>query len=431
MFRAGKRAGKLAAGLAGLVALALLAPGVAAGVAAAATQGGGPVGLAALLTPPKTFTSQYSCDLSPYGSAIAPVKVSATLEFPPAAQAQRPFGLTLKTTSAALPSAVLSKLNGVVSFDLAATVAASQYGITGSAALSGTAPVHGQLTGLPVGTATGSVSLSSGVTGFPTGGKGQIIVPAQELTFTPRTASSALHAISCTTTAGRQTISVTVAPAVIGKSGPLYRCVASGSARGTVLAHVPMTVTMSGSRTTDKTDTVTLVADGIGPAGAQGATSFGFSAELSVRGAQQGRVALAETTRDLTSSSVTVSGKLRLTKSGTDQILVPQQFKLTLNFPAPVGAAVVTCALTVRQVPVGLRFTVTQAHPQPSTSPTPTGNGGQPQGSGTPSGAPNTGGGIGGSGGSGGDLAVVAGGMALVLSGGGLVIAGRRRRNGS
>jgi len=195
------------------------------------------------------------------------------------------------------------------------------------------------------------------------------------------------------------------------------------------LAHVPMKVTSSGSRTTGKTDTVSLVA-GIGGFFPLGEASAKFSANLPVTGAQPGNVAMSEHITNLTDPKTSASGRLPLNKAGTDQILVPEKF--TFTYTAPVsgipGSVPFTWACTVvtKPVPVGLTVKVTAA-PHASGSPTPsatgTSNGGQPEGSGTPSGAPATGGGTG----PGADMAAAAGGAAIACSGGGLVIFGRRR----
>jgi hypothetical protein len=86
---------------------------------------------------------------------------------------------------------------------------------------------------------------------------------------------------------------------VIGTKGPLYDCVLTGTVSGIAVkleefhAHVPMSVKLSGTRTTGKTDTVALTA-GVGGFYPQGATSAKFSASLPVTGAQAGNVAMSE-----------------------------------------------------------------------------------------------------------------------------------------
>ncbi|HXC85404.1 MAG TPA: hypothetical protein VNV62_26495 [Trebonia sp.] len=430
MFRAGKLT-CLAVGAAGLVVAFTM---LGQGMAMAAAGSGGPVTFALMAAPPKTFTATYSCDLSAYQSGSSSVTISATTIVPATAATITPVDVTVKTTSVALPSAVLSKLSGVVSFDLAASVTAKQSGVSVPVALSGDNPVSGTLKGLPAAAAASSTDPSQALV-FSLPGSAQIEVPPTTLTFTPHTATTSLNAITCTTTAAKKDITITVTVGVVGTTGPLYDCVVGASVAGQSLkleefrAHVPMRVTSSGRRTTGKTDTVSLVA-GIGGFFPPGAASARFSANLRVTGAQPGNVAMSEPITNLTDLETSASGKLPLTTAGTDQILVPEKF--TFTYTAPVsgvpGSVPFTwaCTLVTKPAPVGLTVKVTEA-PQASSSPAPsssaTSNGGQPEGSGAPSGAPATGGGTG----PGADMAVAAGGAAIAFSGGGLVIIGRRR----
>lgn len=414
------RAGRFtAAGAACLVAaVALLAPDVAV----AAPGGAGPVSFAALAAKPNTFTSQYSCDLSGYGTGIAPVTISATLAFSETVQALSPLGITLTTTSASLPSTVLSKLTGVTSFGVSEELSATEAGESATVPISGTIPVSGTLTGVPAGKATGSIA-------FPVAGKGAIQVPAPALTFTPNVGSTAQPVITCAPKAAAKNVAITVTQQVIGTKGPLYECLVKiADVSASALIHIPMTVTSSGTRTTGKTDTVTLVV-GLGGPYPAGTTSIEFSSDLPVTGAQAGTIALSTTVTDLKSTVTRASGKLRLTAAGTDKILVPEKFTLSLDLAESglLVPVVFTCAIKTHPVPVGLTIKVSKAagQPQPTSSPTGTpSNGGQPEGSGTPSGAPETGGGTG----PGADLAVAAAGMAIAFSGGGMVVLGRRRR---
>jgi hypothetical protein len=416
MFRAGKLT-CLAVGTAGLgVTFAMLAHGTAM----AATGSGGPISFAIMAAQATTVTSTYSCDLSGFGTGIQPVTVDATVSVPRSVEALTPLDVTLTTTKVTLPSTVLSKLTGVVSFDLAATVKAKEDGASASFPLSGQEAVSGTLTGLP---AVSAKPESSNPIGFPLTGTGQIEVPVPNLTFTPSTSGGTLQAITCTTTAATRDISVKVTALTFGSKGPQYQCSDSdGTVSVPILARLPMTVTSSGTRTTGKTDTVTLAIDVAGlltpPAPTENSVSF--SGDLPVTGAQSGTITLATRTTDVSSTTFRVAGKLALTKAGTDHILAPDKFKFTLN---PLGIAL-TCTIKKSPPPVGLTVTVTAA---PSASPSPTvsstSNGGQPEGSGTPAGAPATGGGTG----PGADMAVAAGGAAIAFSGGGLVIFGRRR----
>src|SRR5215472_9127973 len=213
------RAGDLvrtAAGLAASVmaAFTLLPPGIAA-----AAPDGGPTGFAATVSKPKTVTSQYSCDLSGYGSGLAPVTLSGTLAFAASVPALTPLALTLSTTSAALPPAVLSKLDGVTAVSLSTTVTVQGASLP-DATLRGQVQAPAHLTGLPANSATGQVT-------FPAEGTGVIQAPAKPLTFVPHKGGTALPSITCTTTAATQDVTVTVTPPVFGTSGPLYTCKAT------------------------------------------------------------------------------------------------------------------------------------------------------------------------------------------------------------
>jgi hypothetical protein len=429
------RAGKLtclAAGLAYVTAAAftLLSPGVAAAATTDTVPAGGspvtadsgPIRFAGAAATVKTVTSQYSCDLSKYGSGIPPVTLSGSLAAPVTAAAGSPLAITLSTTSAALPSSVLSQLSGVVSVDLTATVTV-QHATDASVALSGQAQVPAQLQGLPAATATGSVT-------FPEPGSGVIKAPVPTLTFTPHTSTTDLDAITCTTTAATQDITVTVTPPVVGTTGPLYSCVFSiAGVSAAVLAHAPMAIRSSGSRTTGKTDTVTLATPALGAPYPTGTTSVSFTGNLPVRGAQSGKVVLSNTTTDLNSPTFSVSGKLRLTKAGTDRILIPEKFTFTMHGPPGSSPLVLACTIKTTPTPVGLTIKVTAVHVQPnsSTSATttaPGSGGGEGEGTGTPVGAPATGGGSG----PGDGLGAVAGGLALMVSGSGLTFLATRRR---
>ena len=344
-----------------------------------------------------------------------------------------PLVLTLSTTSAALPPAVLSKLDGVTAVSLSTTVTVQGASLP-SVTLSGKAQAPAHLTGLPANAATGKVT-------FPAEGTGVIEAPAKTLTFVPLKGGTAQPPIICTTTAATQDVQVTVTAPVFGTSGPLYTCkVTIGTLTATELAHLPMTITASGSRTTGKTLTVTLASAPLGAPYPEGTTSIGFTGALPVHGAQPGKIALAKTTKDVTSSPFRVSGKLRLTKPGTDHILLPEKFTFTDKVTVSAAEAVVTitlaCTIITSPTPVGLTVHVTGApvNPHPSASPTSSpgstsagggGQGGQGEGSGTPVGAPDTGGGAG----PGGSLVLAVAGLAIALTGGGLVfLASQRRR---
>jgi hypothetical protein len=222
---------------------------------------------------------------------------------------------------------------------------------------------------------------------------------------------------------------VTVTLGVIGTKGPVYTCVltAADTDIEEFLAHIPMRVTESGNQTVGKTVMVRLVA-GVGGPYPDGTTGVRFSADLPVLGAQQGKVTLSEKVTDLASTVTRASGALRLTKAGTDRILVPEKF--TVAFNAPVDGVQVPLAFTftikTSPTPAGLALKVAKGHlqPRPGSSPTPSASPGQLEGGGAPSGAPATGGGTG----AGRGTAAAAAGLAIMLSGAGLVLVAARQR---
>ena len=225
---------------------------------------------------------------------------------------------------------------------------------------------------------------------------------------------------------------VTVTPPTIGTSGPLYACVLSVAGVGTetVDAHIPATITSSGTRTTGKTDTVTYSTGAFGP-WSTGSSSVSVAVDvatsLPVTGAQPGQISVSQPI-DPTSAVLKASGKLTLTKAGTDHILVPR--KLVITIKETSGAITITgtytCTLTTTPTPAGLTISVTKAAgaPHPSSSPTPSPTGAAPTQSGVPSGAPDTGGGAGASA----SVGAVAAGGVIAVSGGALTVVGRRRR---
>ena len=173
---------------------------------------------------------------------------------------------------------------------------------------------------------------------------------------------------------------VTVTPQIVGTSGPLYACVLSVAGVGTetVDAHLPATITSSGTRTTGKTDTVTYSTGAFGP-WTTGSSSVSVAVDvatsLSVAGAQSGQIAVNQAI-DPTSAVLKVSGKLALTKAGTDHILVPRKLAITIKETS--GAITITgtytCTLMTTPTPVGLTMSVTKAAGSTlgSGSPTPT-----------------------------------------------------------
>jgi hypothetical protein len=317
------RVGRAGAGLAVLAAaLALLAAGrpALAAVRASDPPPDTAAGVVAAAAAPTTITSKYSCDLTGYGASIPDATVSATLTIPASVVADSSLDVTLATTASdALPAAVVTALDGVTSFDVAGH--ATQQPGTGTdatdpVALAGSATAPATLTALPAITATGTAT-------FPLTGTGAIVAPVQQFTITPQTSDKALAAITCATTAASQDVKVVVSPETVGTSGPLYACVLSlaGTNLDTIDAHIASVITASGTRTTGKTDTVTYSTSAFGPweDSAADGVSVTVAADLAVAGAQPGQIAISQAI-DPTAAVMKLTGKLKLTKAGTDRI---------------------------------------------------------------------------------------------------------------
>ena len=389
---------------------------------------------------PKTVTASYSCDFSKYGTGISPATVSAAFEVSTPWPVNIADEVALATGTIALPSQVSSQLTGVDSVSVAASVPA-QHAKTATVAISGavTVSTSSAPTEIPQLVAAGEVT-------FPAKGTGVVGLPAQTITITPMAGTSAKPAITCTTTATVQDISIAVGAA----SGPFYACVGTipgGGTGGTVDINdlFGMTVTASGTKQAGKSVTVTLDSDPVAAVIVALATAFGqvgvaptkatFTSSLAVTGAQSGTLTMPATVTDLTATSFSASGKLKLATAGKVKIDIPGKWSLHL-FKDTTRLFDLACTLVTKPAPVALTVAVAAAS-SPSATPTTTapGNGGEgddssatPAATGTPSGGAATGGGPA----PGGDAPLAVGGAALLLAGGGLVLRGvapgRRRR---
>jgi hypothetical protein len=179
---------------------------------------------------------------------------------------------------------------------------------------------------------------------------------------------------------------------------------------------IPMSLSASGSPTTGSKDTITLSSgsDGLGAPYPTGTTSVEFEGTLPVTGETQTAIPLFRHTKAVHSSTFTVSGPLFLTQPGTATIHVPQAFIFILNGPSGTVPILISCKSKSNPSPVGLTLKVTGNAIQPPTT----------TGTGTPVGAPNTGGGRPAS-----NMPLVAGGAALLAVGAGLAFTARRRRH--
>lgn len=472
MLRTGTMA-RLAAGLTGLtVGIGLLA----VSLTAAAAPRGGPgapgvsaVSLAAAAVAPTTITSQYSCDLSGYGTGLTAVKLSGTLTIPGTVVATEPLDISLATTaSTALPASVVTALNGITEFAYAGSVTQKPAAeVTSTAAPTPTNSTTATATATPTTTATATVTASATptttasssavpldgtaaapatLTTIPTAtlngaaifgltGTAIIVAPAPKLTITPVAATGALAAITCTTTDTARNVTVNVTPQTFGSTGPIYTCKESiEGASDTIFLHVASSITDSGKRTVGKTETVTYTTPTFGAESwPTDTTGVEYMGSLPVTGAQSGEVSLNQQI-DLSAAELKLPGTLKLTKAGTDQVAVPAKFTLTINIGGLTVPLIIGCRINDSRPPVQLSIAVRDAGgpgPTPSHTATPSATssgtpGGQPQGSAAPSGAPDTGGGLGAAS----TVPMAVAGSAMAMGGAGLVLTAARRRRG-
>jgi hypothetical protein len=133
---------------------------------------------------------------------------------------------------------------------------------------------------------------------------------------------------------------------------------------------------------------------------------------------------LRKYTTDTSSATFRVSGPLYLASPGTDQILFPSKFTLTIFGPKnPVSGKPLSIVLSCRSKASTVALTL-----KVTGKPTATGGGGggTAASGAVPAGAPNTGGGPR----PGSDVPMAVGGAALLLIGAGFVVVAARRRRG-
>ena len=367
--------------LAGLVLAAVAAClAVAPATALASTAGlrpqqAGPVIARSLLagmrpnatTPVKTITASYSCDFSHYGGT-QPVTVATAWEVATSWPVGQPDDVLLATDAITLPSGV--SLGSVTSFSLSADVTVQK-------ASAGTVTVAGgNVESLPSPLTEIPLMLALGQVTFPAKGTGVVLLPAKTITITPHT-TSAQPAITCTTTTKATDVSVTVGNA----SGSFYNCTATVAGAGSLTSAgaVAMTFSSSGTKKTGHSVTITLgssdIASLISGFNGSGVTQAVVSADLAVTGAQSGKLHMSKKVTDLSATSFSMSGSLKLTKAGTVKIDIPSDFGVAL---AASGTTVLdlSCSLVTKPAPVALTLTVTQgsssSSPTVCTTPTPT-----------------------------------------------------------
>jgi hypothetical protein len=363
--------------------------------------------------PSSPGTMSYACVLTSYGDST-PLTITAHLTAPTTAPVNSSVTVSLSTEQFTLPSAVpaLSKI-GLSATSEAGTGSPATLQFTGQAA-GGTGPT------IPAITATASLTLN-------TVGTTSVVTPA-EIVLTPVDATgNALTAIDClppslldvtiaaTGPAPSPTPTATPPPA----SGPVYTCTVAGS--GTQDFTFPMRATATGPGQVGTTDQVTLsiqsptvAANMRAQAKAQAAPTINLKASLPVTGVQTGRITVFGG-NSVNASTIKATGKLALTRAGTDKILVPPAFQVIGVAPG-LTVTLVSCTLKTQPDAVVLTLKVagSAAHPGPEAT------------GATPIGAPNTGGG--GSLKSAFSVPQAAGGAGVLLAGAALTLGAIRRR---
>jgi hypothetical protein len=231
--------------------------------------------------------------------------------------------------------------------------------------------------------------------------------------------------IDCTGPASTTGIPVTItspapppfpAPPPVKHTGPAYACRIYQS--GLINLSFPMTITVTGPNKVSGHDTVQLT---IAPpqfasaqmhsaaAGGGSPPAIELTASLPVVGAQPGTLRVSGQNNP-NAYRIRATGTLALTAAGRDRILLPTTFRVSFRLPHRTITAF-ACTLTARHDPAGATLTVAGS----ATT----------NGSGTPLGAPNTGGGAGPGAVS---MPLAVGGSAAVLAGAGLTLTALRRR---
>jgi hypothetical protein len=375
----------------------------------------------------QTLQLDYLCDMSAYGATtLVPMKVS--VQSAPASVTvgtSAPISLTTQAFSTGLGSDANMQKVAKVSFSASETVDDAGTSVTGN--LASTAPAAVTTAGdIPASSLTGKVTLAkvgTAVVGAPT-----------PLTILPLDAQGAqLTAITCHAIGqapnGPLKITVAAPPVPQPPATPVYSCTFSvtGQPSSSASGPIPMSLRVSGKLTTGSTDTITWVTPSIAQGGLggpwTGASELVLQGSLPVTGAQHGSVTLFRATKDVGLTVLKVTGSLFLSQPGTTYVHLPSAVKLTVSGKGPNGHTLtVVIACTSKSPSVGLTLKVTGNPVQPPTtngSATPV-----PTGTGTPVGAPNTGGGRPAS-----NLPLVAGGAALLAVGAGLAFTARRRRH--
>jgi len=402
----------------------------------------GPVTLADANASWATAPVSYSCSLTGSTASMPPVTVEAVLSTPATGTVGTATTVALTTRPVQLPQAT-TPLPAFTQVTGAGTAQSTDMTVSGLA-LSGQSSASSQASP----SASASPSPSPSPSGLTTAG-GLTTASSQSTGSTAQipaiTASGTAIPANAGTAAVQAPSTLTLTP--VGVAGLSFNCAIAGTSAGpsgaavqvtvtqpaatsglvyactiTTGAHsvpevdrIPMALSGAGPNRVGSTDTVTLSAPGnsFGGPYPAGTSAVSFSGALPVTGAQAGSVPLAGNMSAAGRGLMAMSGTLPLAAAGTDHILPPARFTVTVHAQQ---VSVVVCVLQTT-------VTTTMAS---STTVTVTEGAVGTQAPSTPVGAPNTGGG--GSLHHASRLPALAVGSAALLAGVWFTVTGLRRR---
>jgi hypothetical protein len=379
--RAPFRVAKLAAPFAAAVTVGLaITAGVTVGLAITAgpaTASAAPRGTApAADASAAGYTSRYACDLSRYGYTGSPVTATATLTLRGASQSATTVHAKTGLSAVALGGSATAEIS-VSPVSLPSSVAAKLKNLAGVQlrtllGLRGAAEPNALLNGYAtVGITSPLTRLWGNATGplfFSKPGTAWVEPPASSLRFTPYRRSgskiTSLPSIICTASPGQAT-SITMTVTGQPVKAPVYACsYVLGDLFGDRFARqyttpLPVSVTVSGTRTVGSTVAVTLSSPqaGLADPAPGAATELNFYADLLVDGTAPGLIQPQKTTKNADATTFTASARLKLTRKGTVKIFFPSRLLDTV-FRTPGNRLDYFCTPAASAVPVALAFSV-------------------------------------------------------------------------
>ena len=385
----------------------------------------GPVILADANASPATVPVTYSCSLTGSTASMPPVTVDAVLSTPATGTVGTATTVTLTTRPVRLPQAstALPAFTQVTGTGTAQStdMTVSGLALSGQSSASSQASPSPSPSGLTTASShsTGSTAQIPAITAsgnaIPANAGPASVQAPPTLTLTPvGVAGLAFNCAIAGPSAAAVQITVTQPAAT---SGPVYACtITTGAHSVPEMDRIPMTLSGAGPNRVGSTDTVTLSAPGnsFGGPYPAGTSAVSFSGVLPVTGAQAGSVPLAGNMSAAGSGLMAMSGPLPLDAAGTDHILPPARFTVTVHAQqVSVVVCVLKSTVTTTMTP-STTVNVTDGIHALSTPPS------------TPAGAPNTGGG--GSLHHASRLPALAAGTAALLAGVWFTVTGLRRR---